>query len=257
MVLDENRKVSPCFICSPRYLPRASWAEAARRSPWLPVTISIRLPRATSAASSGGITGGKPFSTPTSVATLTMRCIARPRRQIERPAACPASASVFSRATFEAKVVATTIPGCAAINSVSGPASVASERPGWGEKTLVLSQARSCTPPASWAILCQSSGSKASPTTGVPSSLKSPEWTIRPAGVSMISAELSGIEWLTGTNCTRKGPALTTSGRAATLRITSRGNPASSIFSVAIAAVKARAWTGAFSRGHRCTSAPM
>ena len=62
-----------------------------------------------------------------------------------------------------------------------------------------------------------------------------------PAGVSMMRAELSGMEWLTGTNCTRKGPASTTSGRGLTTRIGSVGSPASSIFNAAIAAVKARA----------------
>jgi hypothetical protein len=39
-----------------------------------------------------------------------IRFIARPSRQTDRPAARPASASVFTRATFEAKVVATTMP---------------------------------------------------------------------------------------------------------------------------------------------------
>ena len=65
--------------------------------------------------------------------------------------------------------------------------------------------------------------------------------TIRPAGVSMMSAALSGIEWLSGTNCTLNGPAFTTSGRGRTTVILSSGSPCSSIFRLAMAAVKGRA----------------
>ena len=43
-------------------------------------------------------------------AAATILFIARPSRQIDRPAAFAASASVFRRATFEANVVATTMP---------------------------------------------------------------------------------------------------------------------------------------------------
>ena len=140
---------------------------------------------------------------------------------------------------LEAKVVATTICFCVTTQSSSGFASTASDRPGWVLKTLVESHI-SAVIGVSPAISCHRIGSKASPTTGVPSSLKSPEWTIRPAGVSMISAALSGIEWLTGTNWTRKGPASTTSGRALTMRSLSTGWPASSIFMRASAPVKRR-----------------
>ena len=38
MVFDEKRNKSPSFSLCPRYLPLANCAEAARRSPWLPVT---------------------------------------------------------------------------------------------------------------------------------------------------------------------------------------------------------------------------
>ena len=41
---------------------------------------------------------------------VTILFIARPSRQIDRPAIRPASAKVFNRATFDAKVVATTNP---------------------------------------------------------------------------------------------------------------------------------------------------
>ena len=130
IVLDENRKVSPSFSSSPRYLPRASCALAARRSPWLPVTSSIRLPRGTSSACSGLITGGKSVSTPVSTAASTIRRIARPSSTTDRPALRAAVASVFSRATLLAKVVATTMPS-ASLTSIliAGPIE-ASDRPG-------------------------------------------------------------------------------------------------------------------------------
>ena len=55
--------------------------------------------------------------------------IARPSTTTSRPAALPACASVRSRATFEAKVVATTIPSAACISWPIGSISEASERP--------------------------------------------------------------------------------------------------------------------------------
>ena len=257
ITFEENRNVSPSFIDRPRYLPRLSCAVAARRSPCEPVTISIRFWRGTSTASSGWIVPGKPLRTLASSATCTILRMARPKRQTERPAARPASARVFSRATFEAKVVATTIPFCEAMKSRKGATSVDSERPGLWVKTFVESQHRTLTPAPSLAISCHSSGSKGSPTTGLPSSLKSPVCTTRPAGVSMMSAELSGIEWLTGTNCTRNGPTSIAFGRGSTTRIMSAARPASSIFIATSAAVKRRAKTGARSFGHRCGMAPI
>ena len=121
-------------------MPRESAAEAARRSPWLPVTISMRFWRGTSTASSGAMVLGKSVTTFVSTAASIIRRMARPRRQTERPAATPASAIVFTLATFEAKVVATNMPGADAMSfSISGP-TVASDLPGNGEKTLVESQ---------------------------------------------------------------------------------------------------------------------
>ena len=157
MVLEENRNMSPSFISSPMYLPRASCADAARRSPCEPVTSSIRFSRGMPRASSGLTTGGKSFITPVSSEASTMRFIARPSSTTDRPARSPASASVFTRATLEAKVVATTIP-CAVPSSfsISGP-TVASDRPACCEKTLVLSQISALTP--SLDTSAQSSGS--------------------------------------------------------------------------------------------------
>jgi hypothetical protein len=94
---------------------------------------------------------------------------------------------------------------------------VLSDRPGVGTKTLVESQISALTP--SSPIASNTASSNGSPTTGSVSSLKSAACTIRPAGVSMIMTEVSGIEWLIGTNCTLNGPASTVSGRGPTVVI--------------------------------------
>ncbi len=61
-------------------------------------------------ASSGLIVLRKVVSTPVSTDASIIRRIARPSRHTDRPARSPASASVFTRATLLAKVVATTMP---------------------------------------------------------------------------------------------------------------------------------------------------
>lgn len=172
-------------------------------------------------------------------AVLSIVFMARPSTTILRPAARPASASVFSRATFEAKVVATTIPSAPRISASIGSASVASERPGWGENTLVESQVIASTPASP--IARKAPSSKGSPTTGVRSTLKSAVCRIRPSGVSIKSDEHSGIECDTGTKPTWNGPAWTTCGQAWACRTMAVSWPARSILFWAIAAVKRRA----------------
>ncbi len=103
--------MSPSFSVRPRYLPRLSCAEAARRSPCDPVTISIRLSRGIDSASSGLTVAGKSARMPVSTPAVIIRRIARPRSTTERPAFLPATARVLTRAMFEAKVVAATMPG--------------------------------------------------------------------------------------------------------------------------------------------------
>ena len=121
-------------------------------------------------------------------------------------------------------------------------------------KTFVESQASTFTPSSpSPRRACASNGS---PTSGVGSDLKSALWKTRPAGVSMTSAELSGIECAIGRKPTLKGPAWTTCGQGASCRTASVGWPARSIFDLASAAVKRRAWTGFFSRCQSSPSAP-
>ena len=144
-----------------------------------------------------------------------MRRMARPSSTIDRPARTPASASVLTRATLEANVVATTIPVAFSTSfSISG-ASSASDRPGCGDKTFVESQISARTP--SFEISAQRSGSNGSPTPGVGSSLKSPECSTRPPGVSITRPELSGTECEIGTKPTVNGPTLTVSGQALTV----------------------------------------
>ncbi len=165
--------------------------------------------------------------------------IARPSTTTSRPAALPASASVFSRATFEAKVVAATMPSALRTSAVIGAASEASDRPGWLECTLVESQTSALTPASPMAR--KVAGSKGSPTSGVGSTLKSPLCRIRPAGVSITRQDASGIECDTGTKPTVKGPAWVTCGQASTCRTSSVPWPARSILPLASAAVKRRA----------------
>ena len=130
IVLEEKRKVSPSFSSIPRCFPREREAEAARRSPCDPVTISIRFSRGMFLASSGDTTVGKSDKTPVLIEASIMRRIARPRRQIDRPAACPAWASVLTRATFDAKVVATNMPVDWLTNLVISGPTMTSDRPG-------------------------------------------------------------------------------------------------------------------------------
>ena len=190
-------------------------------------------------ASSGLTTVGKLSSTPVLIDASIIRRIARPIRQTERPARSPASASVFTRATLEANVVATTMPDASRTSvSISGP-TVASDRPACAENTLVESQISALMP--GFATSAQSARSNGSPTSGVSSILKSPECTNRPCGASMTSPELSGIECEIGTNPTLNGPASTTSGQGDTVRTVSGDSSRSFILSRAIWAVKARA----------------
>jgi len=85
--------------------------------------------RGTWLASSGAMVAGKPVRTPVALPASTMRFIARPIRQTERPARTPASASVLTRATLLANVVATTMPRQPSTSSVMGWPTLLSERP--------------------------------------------------------------------------------------------------------------------------------
>ncbi len=93
-----------------------------------------------------------------------MRRMARPRRQTDRPASIPAIARVRTRATFDAKLVATTMPDCSETKRrISGP-TVDSDRPSCALNTLVESQTSARTPSLETAL--QRSRSNGSPTPG-------------------------------------------------------------------------------------------
>ena len=239
IVLEENRNRSPSFNTMPLYLPRANCALAARLSPWLPVTSSITFSRGRLETSSGPMTLGKPDRTPVSTEASIIRRMARPKRQIDRPARSPASARVFTRATLEAKVVATTILRASDTSfSTAGP-TVASDRPACRENTLVESQTSALTPDL--ATSDHSAGSQGSPTSGVWSSLKSPVWMTRPAGESITNALDSGIECEIGRKPTLNGPTSRVSGHAEQVRTALPSTPYSASLPRAILAVKARA----------------
>ena len=139
---------------------------------------------------------------------------------------------------FEANVVATTMPPAPLTNCVIAGASVASDRPGLGENTLVESQVRTLTP--LFAISPHKTGSNASPTMGDWSSLKSPVCTIRPAGVSITNAELSGIECEIGKNDTVISPTMVLAGHGSTMLIMFPSKPRSSNLRAAILPVNLR-----------------
>ena len=75
--------------------------------------------------------------------------------------------------------------------------------------TLVLSHSRQVTPFSP--RRARVPRSVTSPSTGVKSILKSPEWTIRPPGQEMARAQEPLIEWLTWMNSTVNAPSFTTS----------------------------------------------
>ena len=196
IVFDENRKRSPSPRVIPWYFPLASWADAARLSPCDPVTISKRFRFGTFLASSGDIKFGKSDNTPDSIETSIILFIALPIKQTDLPASSAASASDLIRATLLAKVVATTISEHFSINLRISGATSDSDRPSFSENTFVLSHMKARTPLEQ--TFFHIWWSKASPTTGFSSSLKSPLWINRPFGVSITKALLSGIECDTG-----------------------------------------------------------
>ena len=91
--------------------PARAGRVAARRSPWLPVASTSRCRRGTRVDVEHVERLRESRRAPRRRARSSAWCSSPGRaRRPARPAARPASASVFSRATFEAKVVATTSP---------------------------------------------------------------------------------------------------------------------------------------------------
>ena len=133
--------------------------------------------------------------------------MARPSVITCRPAAKPASAAARNRATFEAKVVTKTRPCVPRASSPSVAATSASDGLAPSRSTLVELQISASTP--SSPISRKRRSSVGRPIGGVGSIFQSPVWTTTPAGVRIASAQLSGIEWATGTNSTSNGPMAT------------------------------------------------
>ena len=97
--------------------------------------------------------------------------------------------------------------GCSAISErIEGP-TVDSDGVNPGRSAFVESE-RSSRTPSRLAIWPSSARSVRRPSTGVRSSLKSPECTIVPAGVKNAVANPCGTECVTGTNWQSNGPML-------------------------------------------------
>ena len=138
MVLDENRKVSPSFISQPQILA----ARQLRRG-GAPFALAAGDEQHQVAARHLQRLFGRdgraesPVSTPAS-SRRRQHPLHRPAQQADRAVRrrAPASASVFSRATFEAKVVATTMPAGACDQLGQRLGQRASDRPGWVRKDV-------------------------------------------------------------------------------------------------------------------------
>ncbi len=189
-------------------------------------------------ACSSGTVVGKSVSCPVCTAISIIRRMARPATTIERPPARAALASVRSRATFEAKVVAATARGASAITRSRFPTISASEPAAPSRNTFVESQVSASTPSAP--RRSKTPMSMGSPSIGSGSSLKSPECTTSPDAVRIASPDASGIECVTGNHSTSKGPARTRS-PAPTCLTAPMSSPASAMLRRTTSAVKGRA----------------
>ncbi len=108
---------------------------------------------------------------------------------------------------WEAKQAAITLPGASRMMSAMGSARERSDATKPGRSALVESLSKSRTP---WRPRAARAGRSVGwPSTGVGSSLKSPECSTIPSGVSKAMAAACGTEWLTLISWKRKGPRLT------------------------------------------------
>ena len=137
----------------------------------------------------------------------TLRCIDLPKNATCRPASTPADTICWTRWTCDEKQAAITRPGAVRMMSPIGSASERSEGTNPGRSALVESASSSRTPRAPNSA--KADRSVGMPSIGVGSSLKSPECTTSPSGVSKATAAASGTEWLTGTRRNRRDPCST------------------------------------------------
>ena len=178
--------MSPSFISMPEILAPASCADAARRSPWLPVTISIRLSRGTFQRLFRLTVGGK--------SGQHARLRRRPDHPLHRPAQKtdrPARRAARLGQRLQPRDVrgeggghhhARARPASAPVDL--GP-SVLPTGPHAAKKTLVRIAHQRLARRRSPRSRGKAPRRRPRPPPGVRSILKSAECTIRPAGVSM------------------------------------------------------------------------
>jgi len=134
----------------------------------------------------------------------TLSTMLVPTNDRTRSWAAAARAACWMREISEAKVPIKIRPGAWRKTSSKAASITASDGVQPGRSALVESASRARTPRSpNSASLPKSVGR---PSTGVWSNLKSPEWTIRPAGVPIPRPTPSGMEWHTWKNSTVKGP---------------------------------------------------
>ena len=180
-------------------------ARAEEGSPWVPVAMMTTLCGGSLSTSLSLIrTPGGISRYPSFWAMAAFSTMLRPAMATWRPWRTAQLTTCWMREISEAKVATMMRPLASRNTSSKAASTTRSEGVKPGRSALVESESSASTPrPPSSASLAMSVGF---PSTGVWSNLKSPEWTIRPTGVSMASPTPSGMLWQTWKNSMRKGP---------------------------------------------------
>ena len=178
---------------------------AASGSPWLPVVSRSTFSggRERSSAVSASIEEGR-RSAPICEAMPTTETMLRPARCTRRRASRATSTICWMRWMCEAKVATITRPGAPETISRNAGSSELSEAVVPSCSAFVLSASSASTPRSPRAV--KRARSVPRPSTGAGSSLKSPEWTMRPAGVSIARPTPPGMLCATGMVSTVKSP---------------------------------------------------
>ena len=145
--VDEMMTVSPALIPSLACSPDAMRTRPDMGSPWLPVVkIQTLLSRTESTSSMLICIFSGRFKYPSSVATLAMRTMLRPDRQILRLYRFASSITCWRRWIFEAKVAMIMRPLASLKYSLKVAPTLFSEIVKPGRSALVLSDMRAKTP---------------------------------------------------------------------------------------------------------------
>ena len=169
------------------------------------------------------------WSRPISRARATFFIIDRPRVAIVRPLATAASAICWTRWMWLAKqAVMMRLPVLAANSSRSTLPTLRSLTV-WPGSSALVESASSSRMPDSLAMAPMRARSVTRPSTGVRSSLKSPECRITPWGVWKAVANPWGTEWVTGMNSQSNGPMRRRSPSATGMSLVRPSIPASSM----------------------------